>query len=154
MGRVGIWGWSFGGYFSAMAVLRRPDIFRAAIAGAPVSEWRDYDTHYTERYLGLPEEEGTEGPYRTSSVLTYAVPVEPENLRPMLLIHGTADDNVYFSHSLKLQNAMFLAGRPSELLALSGLTHMVPDPSFMRRMQGRVLRFFEDHLRGDAPTID
>lgn len=148
MERVGIWGWSFGGYFSAMAGLRRPDIFRAAIAGAPVSEWRDYDTHYTERYLGLPEEEGTEGPYHASSVLTYAVPAEPEDLRPMLLIHGTADDNVYFSHSLKLQNAMFLAGRPNELLALSGLTHMVPDPNFMRRMQDRVMRFFEDHLRG------
>ena len=148
MERVGVWGWSFGGYFSAMAALRRPDIFRAAVAGAPVSEWRDYDTHYTERYIGLPESEGEEGAYHVSSVLTYAVEAEPEDLRPMLIIHGTADDNVYFSHSLKLQNAMFRAGRPSELLALSGLTHMVPEPNVMRRMQERIMRFFERHLRG------
>ena len=73
----------------------------------------------------------------------------PEDLRPMLIIHGTADDNVYFSHSLKLQNAMFRVGRPSELLALSGLTHMVPEANVMQRMHSRVMHFFEEHLRGD-----
>ncbi|MCA9608255.1 MAG: DPP IV N-terminal domain-containing protein [Myxococcales bacterium] len=145
--RVGVWGWSFGGYFSAMAVLRRPDIFRAGIAGAPVSEWRDYDTHYTERYLGLPEGEDEEGAYHRSSVLTFATEAEVEDLRPLLLVHGTADDNVYFSHSLKLQNAMFRVGRPSELLALSGLTHMVPEPVVMTRLQERVIGFFEEQLR-------
>ncbi|MBX3273616.1 MAG: DPP IV N-terminal domain-containing protein [Sandaracinaceae bacterium] len=149
LSRVGIWGWSFGGYFSAMAVLRRPDFFRAGVAGAPVSEWRDYDTHYTERYLGLPEPEGEEGAYRRSSVLTYAVDAPVEDHRPLLLVHGTADDNVYFSHSLKLQNALFRAGRPGELLALSGLTHMVPDPLVMTRLEERVIGFFERHLRGD-----
>ncbi len=150
MERVGVWGWSFGGYFSAMAVLREPGIFRAAVAGAPVSEWRDYDTHYTERYLGLPEAEGTEGAYQASSVLTYAVEAEVEVHRPMLIIHGTADDNVYFSHALKLQNRLFRAGRPTELLALSGLTHMVPEPVVMRRMHERVMSFFEAHLRTDG----
>ncbi|MCB9594485.1 MAG: DPP IV N-terminal domain-containing protein [Sandaracinaceae bacterium] len=149
LSRVGVWGWSFGGYFSAMAGLRRPDIFRAAVAGAPVSEWRDYDTHYTERYLGLPEADGEEGAYHRSSVLTFAVEAPVEDLRPMLLVHGTADDNVYFSHSLKLQNAMLRAGRPSELLALSGLTHMVPEPVVMSRLQQRVIGFFEQHLRGE-----
>jgi len=149
MERVGVWGWSFGGYFSAMAVLREPGIFRAAVAGAPVSEWRDYDTHYTERYLGLPEAADAEGPYHASSVLTYAVEAEVEDLRPLLIIHGTADDNVYFSHALKLQNRLFRAGRPSELLALSGLTHMVPEPVVMSRMHERVMAFFEGHLRAE-----
>lgn len=145
--RVGVWGWSFGGYFSAMATLRRPDVFRAGVAGAPVSEWRDYDTHYTERYLGLPEEEGTEGPYHASSVLTYAVEAPDEDQRPLLIIHGTADDNVYFSHALKLQNALLRAGRPADLLALSGLTHMVPEATVMRRMHDRIMAYFEAHLR-------
>ncbi len=145
--RTGIWGWSFGGYFSAMAALRRPDVFRAGVAGAPVSEWRDYDTHYTERYLGLPEAEGEEGAYHRSSVLTFAVDAPAEDHRPLLIIHGTADDNVYFSHALKLQNALFRAGRPADLLALSGLTHMVPESIIMRRMHERVMSFFEAHLR-------
>lgn len=148
--RVGVWGWSFGGYFSAMAVLRRPDIFRVGVAGAPVSEWRDYDTHYTERYLGLPEEADTEGLYHASSVLTYAAEeVEPEDLRPLLVIHGTADDNVYFSHALKLQNTLFRSGRPVDLVALSGLTHMVPEPTVMSRMHARIMAYFEAHLRGE-----
>ena len=148
MERVGVWGWSFGGYFSAMATLRRPDVFRAGVAGAPVSEWRDYDTHYTERYLGLPEADGQEGAYARSSVLTYAAErAGPEQQRPLLIIHGTADDNVYFSHALKLQNALFRAGRPADLLALSGLTHMVPEPEIMRRMHERLIGFFERHLR-------
>ncbi len=147
MERVGVWGWSFGGYFSAMAALRRPDIFRAGVAGAPVSEWRDYDTHYTERYIGLPEEEGTEGSYHASSVLTFAGEAPEADHRPLLIIHGTADDNVYFSHALKLQNALFQSGRPADLLALSGLTHMVPEANVVRRMHQRVMRFFESHLR-------
>ena len=146
--RVGVWGWSFGGYFSAMAVLRRPDIFRAGVAGAPVSEWRDYDTHYTERYLGLPEAEGEEGPYHVSSVLTYAAEeAEPADLRPLLMLHGTADDNVYFSHSLKLQDALFRSGRPADLLTLSGLTHMPNEAALVRRMYARIMGFFESHLR-------
>jgi dipeptidyl-peptidase-4 len=154
MERVGVWGWSFGGYFSAMAVLRRPDVFRAGVAGAPVSEWRDYDTHYTERYLGLPES-GARGPYQRSSVLTYArEEVPPEDHRPLLVIHGTADDNVYFSHALKLQNTLFRAGRPADLLALSGLTHMVPDATVMRRMHERIMAFFEAHLRRPEARLD
>jgi dipeptidyl-peptidase-4 len=145
--RVGVWGWSFGGYFASMATLRRPDVFRAGIAGAPVSEWRDYDTHYTERYIGLPEEAGSEGAYHRSSVLTFAVEAPESEHRPLLIIHGTADDNVYFSHALKLQNALFRVGRPADLLALSGLTHMVPEPVIMRRMHARMMAFFEQHLR-------
>lgn len=147
MERVGVWGWSFGGTFAAMAVLRRPDVFRAGVSGAPVSDWRDYDTHYTERYLGLPEPDGERGPYHVSSVLTYAVEAPAADHRPLLIIHGTADDNVYFSHALQLQNALFRAGRPADLLALGGLTHMVPEPEVMRRMHEHILAYFEVHLR-------
>ncbi|MCZ7685461.1 MAG: prolyl oligopeptidase family serine peptidase [Sandaracinaceae bacterium] len=86
-------------------------------------------------------------------MLTYAVEAPAADHRPLLVIHGTADDNVYFSHALKLQNALLRAGRPADLLALSGLTHMVPEPLVMRRMHERMLGFFEAHLRR-LPTGD
>jgi dipeptidyl-peptidase-4 len=142
---VGIYGWSFGGYFSAMAALRRPDIYRAAVAGAPVTDWRDYDTHYTERYLGLPEDASIEGAYHRSSVLTYARETYAEE-RPLLIVHGTADDNVYFSHAIKLSNELFRAGHAHEFLPLAGLTHMVPEPIITRRLQTRIAVFFERNL--------
>lgn len=138
--RVGIYGWSFGGYFSAMAVMQRPDVFHAGVAGAPVVDWLDYDTHYTERYMGLPA--NNEAGYRASSVLTYAPNLE----RPLLLIHGTADDNVYFLHSMKLSDALFRAGKSIEFLPLSGFTHMVPDPLVTKRLYGRIADFFVENL--------
>jgi dipeptidyl-peptidase-4 len=138
--RVGITGWSFGGYMAALAVLRRPDVFKAAVAGAPVVDWEDYDTHYTERYLGLPKD--NQQGYKESNLLTYAADLQ----RPLLLVHGTADDNVFFLHSLKLSDALFRAGKEHELLPLSGLTHMVPDPQVRQRLEERVVRFFKRHL--------
>jgi dipeptidyl-peptidase-4 len=138
--RVGVYGWSFGGYMSALAVLRRPDVFKAGIAGAPVVDWLDYDTHYTERYLGLPDVNPEA--YREASLLTYANQLR----RPLLLVHGTADDNVYFRHSLKLADALFRAGQDFDILPLSGLTHMVPDPIVTQRLYGRFVRFFQLHL--------
>jgi dipeptidyl-peptidase-4 len=143
--RVGVYGWSFGGYLSALAVLRRPDVFRAAVAGAPVVDWLDYDTHYTERYLGLPDTD--RAAYAEASLLTYAKDLK----RPLLLIHGTADDNVYFRHTLKLADALFRAGREFELLPLSGLTHLVPDPVVTQRLYGRFAGFFRKHL-GEPKT--
>jgi dipeptidyl-peptidase-4 len=138
--RVGVVGWSFGGYFSAMAVSRRPDVFRCAIAGAPVVTWENYDTHYTERYLGLPSE-NTDG-YRKSSVLTYA-----SNLsRPLLLIHGLTDDNVYFQHSVQLSEALFQAGKTFNFLPLLG-THMVNEPLLRLRRQTRIIDFFDAELK-------
>jgi dipeptidyl-peptidase-4 len=140
LARAGIFGWSFGGYFSAMAAMRRPDVYRAAVAGAPVNDWRDYDTHYTERYLGLPQA-NPEG-YRRSAVETWC----PDLRVPLLVVHGTADDNVYFMHSLKLTDALFRAGRPYDFLVLPGFTHMVPDAAVQRALQERILAFFTTHL--------
>ena len=104
-------GWSFGGYLAALAVLQRPDVFHAAIAGAPVTEWRLYDTHYTERYLGDPNEQPEV--YDANSL----IPLAPQLTRPLLLVHGLADDNVVAAHSLQLSSALLAAGRPHELLA-------------------------------------
>ena len=141
LSRVGIYGWSFGGYFSAMAVMRAPELFRAGVAGAPVVDWLDYDTHYTERYMDLPSN-NPDG-YRAANVLTYAESLS----RPLLIIHGTSDDNVYFMHSLKLVNALFRSGREFEFLPLPGFTHMVPDPLVTRRLYSRILEHFDRHLR-------
>jgi dipeptidyl-peptidase 4 len=116
--KVGIRGWSFGGYLAALAVLRRPDVFHVAIAGAPPTDWRLYDTCYTERYLGLPDEHPET--YAQTSLLADASKLS----RPLLLIHGLADDNVVVAHSLRLSAALLAAGRPHSVLPLSGVTHM------------------------------
>jgi dipeptidyl-peptidase-4 len=138
--RVGIYGWSFGGYLAAMAVMRQPDVFKAAVAGAPPTDWEDYDTHYTERYLGMPDTDAAA--YREASLLTWAGDLK----RPLLLIHGTGDDNVYFRHTLKLADALFRAGKEFDLLPLSGLTHMVPDPVVNERLYARIVRHFKKAL--------
>jgi dipeptidyl-peptidase-4 len=118
--RVAIRGWSFGGYLAALAVIRAPQHFHAAVAGAPVTEWKLYDTFYTERYLGNPAHD--EQPYIASSLLHDA-----KNLtRPLLIIHGLADDNVLAAHSLELTTALLHAGKPHEFLPLVGVTHMTP----------------------------
>ena len=116
--RVGITGWSYGGYLAALAVLRRPDIFHVAVAGAPVTDWRLYDTAYTERYLGDPNEQPDV--YDRNSLLPLAEKLE----RPLLLIHGLADDNVFAAHTLQLSSALLAAGRAHSVLPLSGVTHM------------------------------
>lgn len=118
--RVGIRGWSFGGYLAALAVLRRPDVFHAAVAGAPVTDWRLYDTAYTERYLGDPTQDA--GPYDACSLPALAPGLE----RPLLIIHGLTDDNVVVAHTLRLSGALTVAGRPHAVLPLSGVTHMTP----------------------------
>jgi len=119
-GRVAIRGWSFGGFLAALAVLRRPDVFHAAVAGAPVTDWRLYDTHYTERYLGYPGKNGSA--YERSSLLGDAANLQ----RPLMIIHGLADDNVVAAHTLRLSSALLAAGRPHSVLPLSGVTHMTP----------------------------
>ncbi|MFD6036588.1 prolyl oligopeptidase family serine peptidase [Streptomyces griseoincarnatus] len=123
--RVAIRGWSFGGYLAALAVLRRPDVFHAAVVGAPVTDLRLYDTHYQERYLGHPDEQPEV--YRRNSLIDDAGLVDTAGPhRPMMIIHGLADDNVVVAHSLRLSSALLAAGRPHEVLPLSGVTHMTP----------------------------
>ena len=140
MERVGIVGWSFGGYMSALAVLKRPDVFKAAVAGAPVTDWEDYDSHYTERYLGtLPESQDA---YDRANLVKMA----DKLTRPLLLVHGTADDNVYFRHTLKLTDALFRAGKDFEVLPLPSLTHMVPDPVVTEKLWTRIAGHFQKHL--------
>ncbi|HWN00828.1 MAG TPA: prolyl oligopeptidase family serine peptidase [Streptosporangiaceae bacterium] len=139
-GRVAIRGWSFGGYLAALAVLRRPDVFGAAIAGAPVTDWRLYDTHYTERYLGDPVQDP--GPYDRCSLINSAERAgEP---RPLMLIHGLADDNVVVAHTLRLSSALLAAGYPHRVLPLSGITHMASQEAVAENL----LLLQLDFLRG------
>ncbi|WNI22654.1 prolyl oligopeptidase family serine peptidase [Streptomyces sp. ITFR-16] len=123
--RVAIRGWSFGGFLAGMAALRRPDVFHAAIVGAPVTDQRLYDTHYTERYLGDPARQPEV--YADNSLLTdEGLSHAAGQVRPMMIIHGLADDNVVVAHTLRLSSALLAAGRPHEVLPLSGVTHMTP----------------------------
>jgi dipeptidyl-peptidase 4 len=140
LSRVGIRGWSFGGYLAALAVLRRPDVFHAAVAGAPVTDWRLYDTHYTERYLGDPTVDP--GPYDRTSLLTDAHRLS----RPLQLIHGLADDNVVAAHTIQLSQALLEAGRPHQVLPLSGVTHMTPQEVVAENLLLLQVAFLRDAL--------
>jgi dipeptidyl-peptidase-4 len=123
LSRVGIRGWSFGGFLAALAVLRRPDVFHAAVSGAPVTDMALYDTYYTERYLGTPQEHPEA--YRASNLLEDA----PLLTRPLMLIHGLADDNVTSAHTLQLSQRLLEAGRPHQVLPLTDITHMPTEES-------------------------
>ena len=140
LGRVGIRGWSFGGYLAALAVLRRPDVFHAAVAGAPVTDWALYDTHYTERYLGHPATHA--GAYARTSLL----PDAEKLTRPLLLVHGLADDNVVAAHTLRLSSALLAAGRPHAVLPLSGVTHMTPQEVVAENLLLLQVEFLRDAL--------
>jgi dipeptidyl-peptidase-4 len=144
LGRVGIRGWSFGGYLAALAVLRRPDVFHAAVAGAPVTDWALYDTHYTERYLGHPDEQPDA--YARSSLLGSAAALS----RPLLLVHGMADDNVVAAHTLRLSSALLAAGRPHSVLPLSGVTHMTPQEVVAENLLLLQVQFLREALSASA----
>ncbi len=139
MSRVGVTGWSFGGYFSAMAVLLRPDVFHAAVAGAPVTDWQLYDTAYTERYMRLPEH--NQLGYAHASALTHAAKLS----RPLLIVHGITDDNVHFAHTLSFIEALYVAHKRAEVITLSS-THMVPDPKLNLAKEQVQIDFFRQHL--------
>ena len=128
----------FGGYLAALAVMRRPDLFHAAVAGAHVTDWKLYDTHYTERYLGHPETEP--GNYDQTSLLKNAKDLR----RPLMLIHGLADDNVVAAHTLQLSSALLSAGRPHEVLPLSDTTHMTPQEEIAENLLLLQVDFFFD----------
>ena len=139
MHRVGVFGWSFGGYFSTMAALLHGDIFKAAVAGAPVTDWELYDTAYTERYMKTPA--ANPDGYRRTSALTHAAKLQ----RPLLVIHGITDDNVHFAHTLALIEALYVEGKRAEVVTLSA-THMVPDPKLNLAREKVQVDFFRQHL--------
>lgn len=140
LSRVAMRGWSYGGYLAAMAVLRRPDVFKAAIAGAPVTDLALYDTFYTERYLGHPDEQPDV--YAANSLLEDVSGLEA----PLLIIHGLADDNVVAAHSLRLSAALLAAGKPHSVLPLSGVTHMTPQETVAENLLLLQVRFLRDAL--------
>jgi dipeptidyl-peptidase-4 len=139
LSRTGIFGWSFGGYVAGMAALLRPDIFHAAVAGAPVTDWALYDTAYTERYMKTPQ--ANPDGYRSTSALTHAAKLS----RPLLLIHGLTDDNVHLAHSLALIESLYIAAKRAEVITLSA-THMVPDPKLNLAREQVQVEFFRQHL--------
>jgi dipeptidyl-peptidase-4 len=140
LSRVAMRGWSYGGYLAAMAVLRRPDVFKAAIAGAPVTDLALYDTFYTERYLGHPDEQPDV--YAANSLLEDVSGLQA----PLLIIHGLADDNVVAAHSLRLSAALLAAGKPHSVLPLSGVTHMTPQETVAENLLLLQVRFLRDAL--------
>ncbi len=146
--RVAIRGWSFGGYLAALCVLRHPDVFAAAIAGAPTTDERLYDTCYSERYLGHPDTD--DDVYEANSL----IPLAPLLRRPLMIIHGLADDNVYVAHSLRLSAALLAAGRPHEVLPLTGATHLAADEVVAENLLLLQLDFLRRSLglAGSPPT--
>ncbi len=146
LSRVGIRGWSFGGYLAALAVLRAPDRIHAAVAGAPVTDWALYDTHYTERYLGHPDDQPDH--YARTNLINDAAKLS----RPLLLIHGLADDNVVVAHTLQLSSALLASGRSHQVLPLSGVTHMTPQAVVSQNLLTLQSDFLHQHLIG-APAM-
>jgi dipeptidyl-peptidase 4 len=140
LSKVGIRGWSFGGALAAMAVIRRPEVFHAAISGAAPHDQRLYDTHWRERFLGLPDEHPAG--YDRSSTITQA----GDLTRPLLLIHGIADDNVIVAHTLRMSSALLAAGRPHQVLPLSGSTHTPTDENTVSQLLRHQLAFLTDAL--------
>jgi len=138
--RVGIYGWSYGGFMTLMALLTAPNIFKAGIAGAPVTFYEGYDTAYTEKYMGTPQE-NPEG-YRLGSPLTHA-----DQLRaPLLVVHGMIDENVHFRHTARLMQALIDAGKPFESLIYPNERHMPRAEKDRVDMERRLLEFFQRNL--------
>lgn len=131
--RVGIYGWSYGGYMALLCLSKAPETYKAAVAGAPVTHWDGYDTHYTERYMGTPKE-NPEG-YHNSSVMTHVSRLSGK----LLLVHGLIDENVHFRHTARLINALIRSGKPYELLLFPEERHMP------RRLEERI--YLETKIR-------
>ncbi len=138
--RVGVTGWSYGGYMAAMCLARVPEIFRAAVAGAPVTSWDGYDTHYTERYMDTPA--GNPDGYRSSAVMTHVEGVRGR----LLLIHGLIDENVHFRHTARLVQTLVSAGIDHDLLLFPEERHMPRRETDRAFMEARLADFFIRHL--------
>jgi len=138
--RIGIWGWSYGGHMTLHAMFEAGDDFKVGFAGGPLTDWRYYDSIYTERYLGLPQK--NEKGYQDSSPVKYASQLKGK----LLIAHGTGDDNVHFANTLSLINDLIEAGKYVEVLAFPGRGHGVSDPPARRVLMQRVTQFFLDNL--------
>jgi dipeptidyl-peptidase-4 len=138
--RIGIWGWSYGGHMTLHAMFEAGDDFKVGFAGGPVTDWRYYDSIYTERYLGLPQK--NEKGYRESSPVKYASQLKGK----LLIAHGTGDDNVHYANTLAVINDLIEAGKYAEVLAFPGRGHGVSDPAARRVLMRRVTQFFLDNL--------
>jgi dipeptidyl-peptidase 4 len=138
--RVGITGWSYGGYMTLMAMLRAPDVFRVGVAGAPVTDWDGYDTHYTERYMGTPQD-NPDG-YRQGSALTHAGALRGK----LLVVHGMIDENVHFRHSARLLTALQEAGRTVDVLILPSERHMPRGEAARELLEQSLVDYFARHL--------
>jgi dipeptidyl-peptidase-4 len=146
--RIGIYGWSYGGYMALLCLLRAPDIFKAAVAGAPVTDWDGYDTHYTERYMGTPAD-NPDG-YRGASVL----PIAGSLARPLLIVHGMADENVHFRHTARLLNALNAAARPYDLLTFPDERHLPRGHDDRVLLERRLVEHFDRAFGiSGAPTV-
>jgi dipeptidyl-peptidase-4 len=139
-GRIGVWGWSYGGYMTLMLLFKAPGVFRAGVSGAPVSDWSLYDTHYTERYLGRPQDNPSG--FAASSVLPYARDLEAD----LLVIHGMADDNVLFLHSTKLFRRLQDLGKPFDVMVYPGAKHGLIRQHDGRHAYATIKRFFDSSL--------
>jgi len=140
--RIGIWGWSYGGYMTTLAMLKRPDAFLAGAAVAPVNKWQNYDTHYTEERLGIPSE--NPDAYRQGNPLTYA-----GNLRNhLLIIHGMRDDNVHFHDTVLLVDAMIDTGVDFEVMFYPGGKHGIRSNESRIHLFRKITRHFERYMRG------
>jgi dipeptidyl-peptidase-4 len=144
-GRVGVHGWSYGGYMTLMLLLKAPGAYAAGIAGAPVTNWRLYDTHYTEHYMGDPND--GDGKYELSSPMTYA----PNLSDPLLIVHGMADDNVFFDHSVQMIEALQKAARPFEMMTYPGKRHRIVGEAENTQLWNLYLDFFRRHLGETGP---
>jgi dipeptidyl-peptidase-4 len=138
--RVGIYGWSYGGFLTLYSLLNAPDVFRAGIAGAPVTNWRNYDTIYTERYLGLPAE-NPDG-YRASSPVDYAANLKSK----LLIVHNFEDDNVLFQNTVQIAEGLEQAGKLFDMVIYAGKSHGVTGPE-RRQLLETMTDFFEKHLK-------
>jgi dipeptidyl-peptidase-4 len=138
--RVAIYGWSYGGYMAAMALARAPETFQVAVAGAPVTHWDGYDTHYTERYMGLPQE-NPEG-YQRSSVMAHVDKMHGK----LLLVHGLIDENVHFRHTARLINALIAAGKDYRLELYPDERHTPRRLADRVYMERRIFQFLADNL--------
>ncbi len=142
--RIGVQGWSYGGYMTLMMLGQQPDLYAAGVAGAPVTDWRTYDTAYTERYMGDPREGSAA--YDAASVLTYARGIKDDAL---LLIHGMADDNVIFQNSIDLMAALQTAGTDFELMTYPGEKHGFRQRKNRIHYTTKAVEFFNTRLKDE-----